>query len=365
MASTYRAGVIGLGWMGLLSDLASRPWDRFEIDDIDRPTPDLEVHRRFYFHQQAKSGGVPHTWAGALWDRPEVDLVAGAERDPKRLRAFGERYPGTALYADAGEMLRQEHLDIVAIATNTRGRADLTCLAVACGVRAIGTEKPMVHTLAEADRMVGACGAAGVPLGAGAIPVNHPSYARARDLVRKGALGELVSIEAEAPSAQKQNWSYFVDGAPAWVVGVGDQEGRASGSDEFAGQGMMVTAEGQVVHFRKGAGLLRVSGKEGEILLGREGWKLWQDIDTPAGPQRAATPWPAPQLVGGYNAVYGVADLIDCLEGRLDEPKNSGRRVATALEVEIALKQSSARGGARVELPLEDRSLGLNYDWFR
>ena len=60
-----------------------------------------------------------------------------------------------------------------------------------------------------------------------------------------------------------------------------------------------------------------------------------------------------------------MADLIDCLEGRLDEPKNSGRRVAAALEVEIALKLSSARGGARVELPLADRSLGLNYDWFR
>ena len=56
---------------------------------------------------------------------------------------------------------------------------------------------------------------------------------------------------------------------------------------------------------------------------------------------------------------------MDCLAGELDEPKNSGRRVAVALEVEIALKQSSAQRSARVDLPLEDRSLGLNYDWFR
>ncbi len=49
----------------------------------------------------------------------------------------------------------------------------------------------------------------------------------------------------------------------------------------------------------------------------------------------------------------------------LDEPKNSGRRVAAALEVEIGLKQSSAHRGVRVDLPLEDRSLGLHYDWFR
>ena len=47
------------------------------------------------------------------------------------------------------------------------------------------------------------------------------------------------------------------------------------------------------------------------------------------------------------------------------EPKNSGRRVAIALEVELALKESSLQGGARVDLPLADRSLSLHYDWFR
>ncbi len=63
--------------------------------------------------------------------------------------------------------------------------------------------------------------------------------------------------------------------------------------------------------------------------------------------------------------IYSLNDVMDCLAGKLDEPKNSGRRVAMALEVEIALKLSSSRGGVRVDLPLEDRSLGLNYDWFR
>jgi hypothetical protein len=56
---------------------------------------------------------------------------------------------------------------------------------------------------------------------------------------------------------------------------------------------------------------------------------------------------------------------MECLAGNLYEPKNSGRRVAMALEVEVALKQSAARGGQRVELPLVDRSAGLEYDWHR
>ena len=46
----YRAGVVGLGWMGLLSDLGKRPPDRYEIDDVERPTPELDVHRRFHLH---------------------------------------------------------------------------------------------------------------------------------------------------------------------------------------------------------------------------------------------------------------------------------------------------------------------------
>ena len=359
----YRGGVIGLGWMGLLSDLGRRPPTRYDVDDTDRPTPELDVHRRFHFHDGPGEANVPHSWAEVMRDRSEVELVAAAERDPKRRGVFSERYCAAAVYADAGAMLREQRLDIVAIATNTKGRAGLACLAVECGVRAIAVEKPMAHTLAEANRMVGACAAAGVPLCAGAIPVNHPSYGTAKELVRGGALGEVASMEAPLPMAQKQHWSLFVDGDPAWVCGCGDGERRPSGSDEFTGQGMMVTAGGGVVFFRKGAPLLRVSGSAGELLLDG-GWRLRRDVETAAGKRRLEVPWPGPRLAPGYNAVYGLASLIDCLEGRCREPLNSGRRAAAALEVEIALKLSSARRD-RVDLPLPDRGLGLNYDWFR
>ena len=365
----YRAGVIGLGWMGMLADIAV-VYERgtYSVDDIERPTPDLDVHREFHYHENVGGANIPHTWADVLHDRPGVELAAGAERDERRLSAFGERYGIDALYADAGEMLRSEALDIVAVATNVKGRADLTCMAVECGAKAIAVEKPIAHTLEETDRMAGTCADAGVHLVAGATPANHPSYARAKQLVAEGAIGDVLSIEADAPASQKPHWAYFVDELPMWVAGVGDKERRETGSDEFAGQGLAQTRGERVVHFRKGAGLVRVSGASGEILLDSNPgsqWRLWQDVDTGAGTRRLEIPWPAPQFEGGYNAVCGLTDLIDCMEGRLGEPKNSGRRAAIALEVEIALKISSANGGARVDLPLQDRSLGLNYDWFR
>ena len=149
----YRGAVIGLGWMGMLYDLAKRmgTWD---VDDVDRPTPELDIHRRFYFHDHPGEEGLPTSYAEALRNQPEIELVAAADRDRKRLKAFEERYGEGATYTDAEQMLRQERPDIVAIATNTKHRADLTCLAVECGAKGIFTEKPMAHN-AEVRRAGG------------------------------------------------------------------------------------------------------------------------------------------------------------------------------------------------------------------
>ncbi|MBM3785587.1 MAG: Gfo/Idh/MocA family oxidoreductase [Acidobacteria bacterium] len=348
----YRAGVIGLGWTGLLYDLAQRTDEKFNVDDINRPTPPLDMQRRVHFHNHPGEEGLPQSYSVALDARPDVELVAGAERDPKRLAAFGERFGLKALYTDAIEMMRKERLDIVAVCTNTKGRSFLTVKAAELGAKGIVAEKPMCHTLAEADAMVKACADRKVPLSAGAISTTHPSFGRAKQLVRDGVIGELISIESGVQGSQHQNWAYFVDGKIAWVSGAG-------------GQGMAVTSEGLAIHFRRGAPGVRLSGSKGEIIFDRPTWKLNVQLDTPAGRQSVVSPWPDPQFVEPYHSVYTIDDVVACMDGRMDEPKNSGRRVAMAIEVEIALRESSQRGGDKVNLPLADRSLGLTYDWFR
>jgi len=361
----YRGAVIGLGWMGMLYDLGERSGD-WNVDDVDRPLPEVDALRKFYHHENPGRSGCPDSYAEAIFDRPEVDLIAGADRDVKRLKVFSERYGIDHVYEDASEMLRQEKADIVAIATNTKHRADLTCLAVECGAKGIFTEKPMAHTLEEADRMVKACANAGVPLNCGAITTTDPAFGRAKQLLQEGAIGNVVSIEASCPMAQHQNWSYFLDSSPAWVVGTGDKPRRESGSDEFTGQGMLVAEDGGIVHFRHGAPELRISGTEGELTFSfQQGFRWWQMQTVDNVPHKVEMPWPKPQFLEPYGGVYSLNDVMDCIAGRLDEPKNSGRRVAVALEVEVALKLSSAQGGVRVDLPVEDRSQGLNYDYYR
>lgn len=162
---TYTGAVIGLGWMGMLYDLAQRVTEvtqemidrgdfaqselgrRFEQDDATRPTPELQVHRRFLHHEHPGDSGLPSSYSEALYNRPEVTLVAAADRDRNRLAAFEQRYgpsgyggPTPRTYTDAAEMLANERPEIVAIATNTKGRAELTALAVSHGAKMILTE---------------------------------------------------------------------------------------------------------------------------------------------------------------------------------------------------------------------------------
>src|SRR5688500_4726172 len=86
----YRAGVIGTARGG--------SW----FDDLHPDSPEL----------------IPSSHAGCFVAHPQTELVAGCDLDPERLRAFGQRWGVTALYADYREMLAKERLDVVGIATS-------------------------------------------------------------------------------------------------------------------------------------------------------------------------------------------------------------------------------------------------------
>ena len=380
----YRAGIIGLGTMGMLLNMEHRRIGFWKPEDAIRPTSELNIHHKAYLHEIVTDKGASSfaSYADALQDRPEFELVAAAERDPTRRNAFIERYGVDNVYDDAEEMLRKEKLEIVAIPTNTRPRADLTVLAVECGAKGIITEKPMAYTLEEADRMVKACADANVPLVCGAISTSEYSFEKAKEIIESGEIGDVISIEASSNRtsvSQHQNWSYFIDGNPAWVIGTGDTppndvisyDGKtvSPGSQEFYGEGMMVTDTGQVVHFRKGAPGVRITCTEGELFHSREqmGWTMWKNIETPDGKSLSTLiPWDRGKYGPHHQGtILGMDDIVKCIKGELDEPKNSGRRIARAIEVEIGLVMSAAQGGVRIDLPFKDRSLGLFYDWHR
>ncbi len=156
-------------------------------------------------------GKISRGHANAYQVSDRVELVAGADVFEGARNGFAEQYGLSAMYADAGEMLDAEKPDIVSVCTWPPMHADLVELAFSKGVKAVWCEKPMSVSLEDANRMVGAADAAG-----GLLVINHqrcygPSYNQALDLIRDGAIGDLVQITGICAGDALTDGTHLID----------------------------------------------------------------------------------------------------------------------------------------------------------
>lgn len=91
---------------------------------------------------------------------PQAEVVAVADLDPARLQAVADQYHVPRRYAMGEEMLRQEELDIVSIATPNKFHKPLTIAALQAGCHVL-CEKPMAMNAQEAREMLAAARATG------------------------------------------------------------------------------------------------------------------------------------------------------------------------------------------------------------
>lgn len=89
--------------------------------------------------------------------------VALYNRTPGKAEALAREFEVPAVYDDPEELLEREQPDFIDIITDAGTHARFVELAAKHRVPVI-CQKPMAPTLAEAERMVAACKAAGVPL---------------------------------------------------------------------------------------------------------------------------------------------------------------------------------------------------------
>lgn len=159
----------------------------------------------------------PASHAGAIARNRDTVLVAGADCDGDNLAAFGAlwRLPKEALFPDATAMLDAVKPDIVNIAADTEAHIPLLKLALDSRVPVIVLEKPVGVSVAEAREILGAVDEAERE-GTSRIVVNHErrfaaDYRRARDFIRSGELGRLLTINArlymgKAKASEKVLW---------------------------------------------------------------------------------------------------------------------------------------------------------------
>jgi predicted dehydrogenase len=118
-------------------------------------------------------------------------LVALADPEPDRAGAIAGPH-GAVAYADFEEMLAREELAAVVVATPESLHRDPVVKAAKHGC-AVLCEKPLAASLDDADTMIAACDAAGVPLMVGYILRFEPAYARIQQAVAAGTIGRFLT----------------------------------------------------------------------------------------------------------------------------------------------------------------------------
>jgi len=126
-----------------------------------------------------------------LHDHPNTRLVAVADTIEERAKAEGEKY-GAHAYKDYVQMLQQEKLDLVVVATPDPFHRDPVVAAAQAGVPYIVTEKPMATTVADAKAMLEATKKAGAKLWVNLNNRVGPMDRATRYVIQNGLIGKPV-----------------------------------------------------------------------------------------------------------------------------------------------------------------------------
>jgi 1,5-anhydro-D-fructose reductase (1,5-anhydro-D-mannitol-forming) len=114
---------------------------------------------------------------------------------PAKAAAFAGRF-GCIAYLSLEAMLADAAIEAVFVCTPNDQHRRQTELAAAAGKHVL-VEKPMALTEADCQAMIDACRRAGVRLGIGFQPRDHPVHRELRRLITTGDLGEVVMLRAE------------------------------------------------------------------------------------------------------------------------------------------------------------------------
>ncbi|MBI3942727.1 MAG: Gfo/Idh/MocA family oxidoreductase [Chloroflexi bacterium] len=323
---------------------------------------------------------LPYSHASGFMACDRIDLVACADVRADVMEEFGKQYhvPKERQYTDYREMIAKENLDIASVATQPEQRAEIVIYAVDHGVKAIYAEKAMAASMAEADAMVAAVERNGALLNLGTNRRWSPRYDKIKEVIDSGQLGPLKTFIIYNNDTLFNSSSHTFDllfrlnsDHPAqWVQAYlpnGDAvlDGDILREDPLA-EGTIQFANGVRAH-----ALLSPRRSEYEVICENGSLTVYNDASEVqlryTAPLVEGKPWMAskagtfPPVTHTSSTLRLIEDLVHSLD--TGEPPRGGVRVAWAsTEVIFAFIESHRRGGARVDLPLQDRTLKLHRD---
>jgi predicted dehydrogenase len=138
--------------------------------------------------------------APALRESPNSTLVAVARAQAQKAAEFAARHGARSAHSDWRELVRDDGLDAVYVATPVRLHAEQAVAAAEAGKHVL-CEKPMALDPASCERMIAAARQNGVRLGVAYYRHHYPLVRRLRALLDQGELGDpvLAAVQAFEP----------------------------------------------------------------------------------------------------------------------------------------------------------------------
>ena len=135
--------------------------------------------------------------APALRDSEYCELVAVSRAQTNLAESFAEQFSAKRVFADWRELLTDEEIDAVYIATPVHLHAEQTIAAAESGKHVL-CEKPMALSVVECDRMLAACKSNNVHLGIAYYRHFYPVVRRLKEIIQSGEIGTPVVAQVNA-----------------------------------------------------------------------------------------------------------------------------------------------------------------------
>jgi len=148
---------------------------------------------------------------------PEAELTWLCDASDEALQRWGAAFPSARTTTSLDELLSDESLDAVVVATPVPTHAGLATRVLAAGKHCF-VEKPLARSEDEAQGVLDCANAAGRVLMVGHLLEYHPGVERLGELVRSGELGELRYIYSNRLNLGKHRQ----DENALWSLGAHD-----------------------------------------------------------------------------------------------------------------------------------------------
>ena len=316
---------------------------------------------------------LPYNHINAIQAAEGAILAAVCDVNESAAANAAQRSGLSTHYTDLNDMLRNEQLDAISIATRTRERLSIIEAAVAAGIKGIYCEKPVANSLEITDHIAEMIRDNNVHFIYGTRRRHMSAFRQAKSEIDAGNIGDLTGITVQfGRSMLFWTHPHSVDIASYFAGDTGIAYVQADLSlDPKSVDDQLIDADpivefGNIVfdndiHARIVVGTswdVELSGTEGSISVQGNGSAIRLRHLLPGVGDKG---WfPAEKNIVVENRPTGATAGFTALVNALNDGRDSGYNVNLAVanqEVLFGFVYSHLQDGARIRLPLERRDL--------